>query len=374
MANPKDTFRIVRDSNLNTLVADIGYIQDLHTKAPLLTHQPDSSLPNGKVLTAGTNINFSIVGDELIINSSGGSSSPGQIIYVRQNGSDITGNGTIESPYASITHAMSTITDAAWEKRYVIDIGPGNWADNFSWKAWVFCKGNVVQATRLTGSININDPSWSIPGSHSDARAGAQDIAFTGTLTLDWSLNPVSPGVSYGKFYFWNCNVNNNLTMIGINIINQVIYTTGFLFGGMTISGVNVTTDGISGQTGTFLINSAPTQGSLTCFGGGTFGNLTLNYTVGAPISATLIDQPVLGAINISGAQASLSATDSSLPVQSQITLSGGATLTRLTDAYSMAYTPTNPAQWATLPTSLTNAIDRLASAVYVLRGNVPIL
>ena len=282
-----------------------------------------------------------------------------QIVYVREGGNDVTGNGTLSAPFATISHAFSTITDALWEKRYMIDLGPGNWSENFTWKAWVFIRGSTVLATRLTGLININDPSWAVPGSHSDERAGAQDINFSGTVTLDFA----SVGSSYGKFYFWGCNMNNTLVVTGMNPINQCIVEGGFWFGGITATACAVTWIGVSGQGGTVTLLSSSTACSFVGFGGGTVGNLTLTYTSGVIPSATLIDCPILGSVTVTGA--SLSATNSSLPQESNISITGGGTLTRLTDAYSLGYTPASSANWnGTPPDNVQSALDRIAAKI----------
>jgi hypothetical protein len=284
-----------------------------------------------------------------------------QIVYVRQGGNDVTGNGTISAPYATITHAMSTITDALWEKRYMIDLGPGNWSDSFSWKAWVFIRGSTVLATRLTGTIDINDPSWAVPGSHSDERAGGQDLNFSGTMTLNYT----AVSSSYGKFYYWNCNMNNTLVITGFNPINQCIVEGGLWFGGITATGVNILWNGVSGQGGTIALNSSPTACQFTGFGGGTVGNLSVTWTSNLAPIVTLIDCPVLGTLTITGTGATVSATNSSLPLQSNITVTGGGILTRMTDAYSLGYSPASSANWnGNPPNNVSAALDRIAAKI----------
>lgn len=292
----------------------------------------------------------------------GGGSGPSafstQIVYVRGGGDDMTGDGTILKPYASITHAMSTINDALWEKRYMIDLGPGNWADSFSWRAWVFIRGSYVFATRLTGTIDINDPSWAVPGTHFDQRAGAQDINFSGTVTLNYA----AVSSLYGKFYFINCNMNNVLNITGFNPINQCVVEGGIWFGGVTATGVNILWNGVSGQGGTIALNSSTTACSFTGFGGGLIGSMALTYTVGVAPVATLIDCPVLSSVIVTGAGATLQATNSSLPPRGSINVSGGGVLTRLTDAYSLAYTPNVPGNWIGAPDNVADALDQTAA------------
>lgn len=327
--------------------------------AGLLYNIPISSTvpTNGQTLVYNSGLN------EWAPGSSGGggpSAYTTQLIYVRKGGNDISGNGTITAPYATITYAMSTITDALWEKRYVIDLGPGNWSDNFSWKAWVFIRGSTVLATRLTGSININDLSWAFPGSHSDERSGAQNLNFSGTMTLDFSFS----NSQYGKFYYWNCNMNNNLVITGVNPINQCIVEGGFWFGGITASGVAITWNGVSGQGGTVALTSSSIACSFTAFGGGTVGNLSITTVSGLPPTSTLIDCPILGSLTLSGAGSQLSATVSSLPLKNQITNVGG-TIILLSDAYSLAYVPTNLVDWNGVgPSTVQAALDRIAAKI----------
>ena len=313
----------------------------------------------GDVLTLG-------LGQTAVFQSGGGGGGAPlptmtQVIYVRQGGNDTTGNGTINSPYASITHAMSIINDALWEKRYLIDLGPGNWSDSFSWKAWVFIRGSTSLATRLTGIIDINDPSWAVPGTRNDQRAGGQDLNFSGTLTLNYA----AVSSQYGKFYFWNCNMNNTLVITGFNPINQCVVEGGLWFGGITATGVNILWNGVSGQGGTITLNSSPTTCQFTGFGGGTVGNLTLTRVADIAPVATLIDCPVLGLVTAAGTGVSISATNSSLPVAGNISISGGSVLNRLTDAFSLGYTPSSITDWnGNSPTNVAEALNRIAAKI----------
>ena len=43
-----------------------------------------------------------------------------QIVHVNFGGSDATGEGTAGRPFATVAYALTTITDAAYTKRYVI--------------------------------------------------------------------------------------------------------------------------------------------------------------------------------------------------------------------------------------------------------------
>lgn len=292
--------------------------------------------------------------------------SSSQMLYVQKSGSDITGDGTIGNPYLTIAFAMTTITDSSTNKRYVMNVGPGTFSDNFSWVAWVFMVGASQIATRLTGNIDINNPTWGIPGPTFDERAGATDIQFSGTITLDFTLQ----SSQYGKFYFWNCNVNNTLNITAQGPINQVICQDGLWFGGVSTNGGQLVFNAIMGQAGNIILTTSPTTLVFSAFCGALNGNLIMNDVGGVTATAYLFDFPILGNITLNGANVSLFATNSSLPLKANVTIAGGATLTRLTDAASLEYSPTTPSDWALpLPSTVQEALDRLASVVAILNG-----
>lgn len=158
--------------------------------------------------------------------------------------------------------------------------------------------------------------------------------------------------------------MNNNIVITGVNPINQCIVEGGFWFGGITASGVAITWNGVSGQGGTVTLTSSSTACSFTAFGGGTVGNLSITTVSGLPPTSTLIDCPILGSLTLSGAGSQLSATVSSLPLKNQITNVGG-TIILLSDAYSLAYVPTNLADWNGVgPSTVQAALDRIAAKI----------
>lgn len=296
-------------------------------------------------------------------------SSSDQVIYVRKNGDDNTGTGSISAPFSSISHAMNIIRNASWETRYIIDLGPGNWSDSFSWKAWVFIRGSINIATRLLGNIDINDISWASSKLHDDERAGGQNLNFTGIITLNFSLQ----NSQFGKFYFWNCNINSVLDITGVHFLNQVNILNGFIFADINIISTIVTATSVSGQAGNVTLTSSSVSSSFTAFGGSFQGTLNLIHESGQSITATLYNCSFFD-INISGRQAILNATNSSLPFEANISISNGALLNRLSDAFGLEYTPENQDIWEVpQPTTVKNAIDRLANCLsYLVGGPIP--
>lgn len=56
---------------------------------------------------------------------SGPTSGAQQVVYVNKGGSDGTGTGTILNPFLTVQAAVTSISDAATGKRYMVDVGPG---------------------------------------------------------------------------------------------------------------------------------------------------------------------------------------------------------------------------------------------------------
>jgi len=77
-----------------------------------------------------------------------------QEINVAKNGSDVTGDGSIINPYATIQGVINLITDASPSKRYVIKIHPGYYTENIILKSYVFLQGSGSETTHIktTGS------------------------------------------------------------------------------------------------------------------------------------------------------------------------------------------------------------------------------
>lgn len=75
-------------------------------------------------------------------------------LYVSPNGSDVSGTGTIEKPYKTISHTLNTITDAAIDKTYGIVLAAGNYPET-----QIVCKEFVTIASIMpTAIVQANDP------------------------------------------------------------------------------------------------------------------------------------------------------------------------------------------------------------------------
>jgi hypothetical protein len=250
-------------------------------------------------------------------------------VYVNQGGNDATGNGTIEQPYATIAKALSTITDAATGKRYVILLGPGNWPENIALKSWVWIVGTELLVTRLNGNITLDGVTWA---PNVDQRGGFTNCILRGSVTINFN----AAASTQGKVYFDNCWLNNAPTFqcaMGLlaSGINQVNLEGCHLFGGMNQFGCTVTLSHTAFQNGAAIVLTSVNDGSnsptnLAGFDSSNDGTLSATWTAsGGPnaVSIVLLSCPQQGGISLSGAQATLTATADS--IVGGVSLAGGA-------------------------------------------------
>ena len=83
--------------------------------------------------------------------------------YVSKDGSDSTGNGSMERPYLTISSALTAANNEADSNGVVINISPGQYNENLTIvKPNIALKGSIVgstKTTRINGSITINPRS-----------------------------------------------------------------------------------------------------------------------------------------------------------------------------------------------------------------------
>jgi hypothetical protein len=223
--------------------------------------------------------------------------------------------------------------------------------------------------TRIGGAVDLVNSRWGDVDVHNDKRSGAFNLSFSSTTTFDFT-----PYTSdYGKLYFCACWFNDPVICTGHVAINQVLACECVYFGGFAIAGMTVIVNASQGFGGNITISNAATAMTFGASGGFINGNIAATNAGGGSQTIELDACPVGGTVNLNGANIAMYADVVSLPKRGGVTVGGGATLTLLRDTSGLEYVPTTPAQWATLPVTAQVALDRLAGAVYVLRGNVPI-
>lgn len=202
-----------------------------------------------------------------------------QVLNVSKLGDDTTGNGGQHKPYATLTKALTMITDASPTKRYVIQVSAGAYTETtVSLKANVFIVGDQKEAVRITATtFNL---ASDFTGTN-DNRSGMSNVILLGICDFDW--NAVTSQT--GKLYFNQCSFSGgSVTLNGYNNATaQGTWESCQFFNALTISGINVSRFSDNTCSGNVTLNQHPNGGmvtSLVAVGGQMNGTLTLNATV----------------------------------------------------------------------------------------------
>jgi len=198
-----------------------------------------------------------------------------QEVYVAKNGDDLTADGSLGKPYATIQAAMASITDASPTKRYAIKVEAGNYSEtgDFELKANVFVMGAGKDITRIGAtSFKLNaDFSGS-----ADNRSGFSDCTLLNPCDFDWD----SVSSQAGKLYFNHVVFNSTLRMVGFNNgIAQAQMHFTLHFGLFEISGINLLT--IANRFyGGCQMTQHPILASIWDANGGSTGQMDIVTTV----------------------------------------------------------------------------------------------
>jgi hypothetical protein len=305
-----------------------------------------------------------------------------QIVYVNKGGNDTTGDGTECNPFLTVTRAMAFIVDASPAKRYAISIGPGTYTEPLiHLKANVQLIGTSTLLTRLAIPFDINDPSWFETGFVNDNRSGFVNLTL---LSAPLNFNFQTANSFSGKLFFVSVNFTPTPIFTALTTsVNQVNIRDSMLNGGYTQNGINMVMFASFVSSGNITINSqATTDTQVNLVGGGINGNVVINVQSGhIPIdpfnltSFSITENifnpfPNSGRLIVNGVNnvaTRVRATVDSIPIRSRVTLTGtGTTLVRVDDAFGLAYTPANPADWSLgpVPTTVQEALDRIAAKI----------
>lgn len=261
-----------------------------------------------------------------------------QEYYVSKSGNDTSGNGTFGRPYLTVTKALSVIADASPTKRYVINVGAGDFNENIVLKANVFIYGSGPLVTRLTGTtLNINDITWNTSGA--DNRAGFSEMSVNPVCTFDFNAQA---GNDAGKLYFWNIRTSGAWTCTANNAssgINQVIIHDSQLFGAISCVGcttsIQDTTMGIALSVASGTV-AGQGNATMTVAGGSTTSNLTATWTSNGAVSLNLrgLSTGTGTTLTASGASCTVNCAADSLPPLAQRAFSSSAVLVRMNDDF----------------------------------------
>lgn len=306
-----------------------------------------------------TNKTISFDSNALTGRVSGGTKS----IYVSKSGNDSTGDGTYFYPYLTITKALTVATGASAADPYFVYVYPGTYAEapGFKFKSHVHVMGVAMGGNPVMIS--------SAGGIGSDL-LGASPILYIENLQLTSPvvMRPDSTATGGATVKPNHCQFTDTLEVSRSTSASMsfTLENNSFTEGAMTIKSSYVEFDysfALSSITSTHLGGAA--LGELGMYGG-FFTSISLNNTGASGGSVVLSSSGSYnngGTISITGTGATLNADADSLPkAEGSVTLAGGATLNRITTAYSIGYTPTVAGNWTTSPTNLKLALDELAA------------
>jgi len=292
--------------------------------------------------------------------------------FVNYVGTDDPGYNAIGAPwsYRSLAAALAALATVSnppsatnpWE----ISIGPGVFTEAaFQLPPWVWItgsadgQGNTLTQINLTGDVTLSS-GWA---ANTTIRGGLANIDFrvgSGTPHLDFTMPVPSAG-----------NPSRTVELNGIreSLALLVFEATGT---GDVLKMAQVIQDGILANAitltaGTLFLNNVISAAAVT---------IQDKMAIAATAQLNACGLATL-AITKSGAGTTVLTDAVSLPINADVTRTGGPTVTLLSDAYGEAYTPANPASWPVVPTTVQQALDDLAGgggAVGVQAGRVALV
>lgn len=375
---------------------EIGELHDVSASAAvngdLLAYDSSTSIwKNTKTLSGSYTVTGSITASNFVGTLIGSMSSS---LYSREwhvstgSGNDITGNGTLLSPYRTVGAAISAASTQGGDQ---IVIHPGSYFESVTMS-------------------KINTTICAAQGSNGG------EVNFSGTMTISQSIAPSSSirlfGIAVsslihngvGSLYLDTCKVDNftKTTNAYCEINDSDINTSLTVNGGGTLA-IN---SGKQTQDGTFTINNASAivsvKNSINCtapivnlgyFGaeGSTIFSKATGYAVSAS-AFTRVDLVNCYLITPAGPPASASLAGTGFPgtgysIANTVYNKTGSilgtplnltsdfqTIRADTGSFStITYTPANGAHWSgSAPTTIRQAIDRIAAQLFAISGSIP--
>lgn len=200
-----------------------------------------------------------------------------QVKHVAKNGNDSIADGSLGKPFATITAAMNSISDASPSKRYVIRVAPGSYTEaSLALRANMFIVGDTQDSVRITGPVSLHS---SFSGS-ADNRSGFSRVMLLSAVDLDWSTVTSAAG----KIYIMETAFGSTVRLYGHNnAIAQAQIQSCEFYGVLTVSGINV---GLASDNRHFAginLQQHPNGGMATILsmhGGAVQGKITMTTAV----------------------------------------------------------------------------------------------
>ncbi len=275
---------------------------------------PSNYTPTADTNYTANSVTGNLKGIDLALASASGGTSPAQAIYVANDGDDMTGNGTIQKPFATYDAAVSFIAASATaDTPYVIImLGVFNIPGDLVFYPFI----NVLGYGWTQTILNVSGDCYNDPTSFSASTAPTLAINnFSLNVTGVINIIPAT-FVADTKFSFVNINgtAGNNIVFNGadtttdfefVDVINCKFTTTLFIVGmsanvldcslpaGFAISSGNTTNStidilGLTGITGASSIDSAGSSTLIASLSGIDFNGNTL--IINSTANTTYID------------------------------------------------------------------------------------
>ena len=269
-------------------------------------------------------------------------------VFVGKNGNDATADGSIGKPFLTVQAAM----EFAWTT-YVQPFGPQPPGPNQYLRPCVFVAagsyddgplvmppniglmGEGIINTLIYGDWSI-DARWTNPSGNNDTRAIWSNLAVWGNINVDFGA-PIES--AQGQLYALFARIVGTVTMterLTSPVSNSFEVIASEFYGDLIFNGIPVNMEN-SYVAGTVTLNQLSGNGvdNLFTTSGGSLGQITVNATSNAP------DTPAYGctfghsvqpgaALIVNGPYSTIQATESSIPLQANVSLLGGATLNQI--------------------------------------------
>jgi hypothetical protein len=268
-------------------------------------------------------------------------------VWVSNQGSNTTGNGTIEKPYQTINYALSQITTSSSSNIFKIVCTSGIYNEtSIVLKPYVYIDGQGSTLI-LTGSITADATFNSVGGNVIFGNFFNSNIS--GVFNFD-----ISAGTQPAGIYIHDFNLEGNLalTIKGNNsssfptycVINNVESSLGLI--PVTLENVFGYVDACTMSTFDYLANNPNISFSFDSYGTTYFGGSGISISGVSPssVTSTWSDNDITSSSFVVDGSVQLNIDVSSCRSNNIPSATGGATISyvNVADTLSANYTPTN--------------------------------
>lgn len=288
-------------------------------------------------------------------------------IWVSKTGNDascIAGN--IARPCLTIGAANALVTAPATANRWLIKVGAGTFTEDVDIIPYTWYVGEVRGTSRISDADNITPTAaWGT----ATARSGMSNLYLTGTTGINFDLQALG-GAFSGVLELDGVFMNGDATFLGRWTNDSFEPKDGsLLLGNITISCTSAQIQNVY-VVGNLTINTAGAAANTSVLIMNTVigGNTTVSSDGADTNDTNIVHSNTMGTLTVSGAGTTLGADAVSIPAT---VVNPSGVLTRLSEAFAIAYVPTTPANWTpTVPDDVREALDLLAAGSFAALSN----